>query len=444
MHFLDFFSDSPKFFIFEKDNNKTNFGGVLMIIYILAMSLITMYYIIDYKNAENYDIQYTKIMNFYNTDKIKDINNNDINRNPKLDLSFIIATSPFSENIKLFEWYEQKFFDENIVKNVTNFYIVVLYKCDDKNCNIPIENTWDLSFKFSMIYNTSITDHQNPISPMKKRYGLFSNYFYFDNRSELIPDYHVIKYSEKKGFFKKEEVLYSGYFENSRRYYWDNLIMPINGTYYKILQEFHIDNDHFIEEEYERKAKDIFDYIGIAFSFYSNGFFILKLIFGFYSKNFNNYKIMEKILSKNSNNNSVNYKKQLENYIISINSDSRPESCEDFDNNEKLIENPNFKKNEIIPSYNEEVDNESIIKLKKIRFVHFFLNNLYSKCCSRFKDQEILNICNKILYRYISLDSIAYNQILLENLFKDYKWNNPNLRNIYNNKLIIELKNHIT
>lgn len=173
MHFLDFFSDSPKFFIFEKDNNKTNFGGVLMIIYILAMSLITMYYIIDYKNAENYDIQYTKIMNFYNTDKIKDINNNDINRNPKLDLSFIIATSPFSENIKLFEWYEQKFFDENIVKNVTNFYIVVLYKCDDKNCKIPIENTWDLSFKFSMIYNTSITDHQNPISPMKKRYGFF-------------------------------------------------------------------------------------------------------------------------------------------------------------------------------------------------------------------------------------------------------------------------------
>ena len=54
-----------------------------------------------------------------------------------------------------------------------------------------------------MIYNTSITDHQNPISPMKKRYGLFSNYFYFDNRSELIPDYHVIKYSEKEGFFKK-------------------------------------------------------------------------------------------------------------------------------------------------------------------------------------------------------------------------------------------------
>ena len=218
--------------------------------------------------------------------------------------------------------------------------------------------------------------------------------------------------------------------------------MPINGTYYKILQEFHLNNDHLIEEQYERKAKDIFDYIGIVLSFYSNGFFILKLIFGFYSKNFNNYKIMEKIIRKN--NKSVNYKRPFENYINSINSNSRSESCESIDNNENLIENKSDKEKEFISSYNEEGDNESDIKLKKIRFVHFFLNNLYCKCCSRFRNQEILNICNKILYKYISLDSIAYNQILLENLFKDYKWNNPNLRNINNNNLIIELINHLT
>ena len=201
------------------------------------------------------------------------------------------------------------------------------------------------------------------------------------------------------------------------------------------------------EEEYEITEKEMFDYIGIVLSFYWNGFFILKLIFGFYSKNFNNYKIIERILSKNNtnNNNSVNSKRPLENYIISINSNSRSESCEDIDNNENLIENKTDKENELIPSYNEEEeDNKSDIKFKKIRFVHFFLNNLYCKCCSRFNNQEILNICNKILYRYISLDSIAYNQILLENLFKDYKWNNPNLRNINNDNLIIELRSHIT
>ena len=146
-----------------------------MIIYIVAMSLITVYYILDYKNAENYDIQYKKIINFHIIDLNKDINNNDMNRNPKLDLTFIIAKTPFSENIKLFEWYEQKFLDKNIVKNVTNFYIVVLYKCDDKNCTIPIENTWDLLFKFSMIYNTSIINHQNPTSAIEKSYALFYN-----------------------------------------------------------------------------------------------------------------------------------------------------------------------------------------------------------------------------------------------------------------------------
>ena len=123
--------------------------------------------------------------------------------------------------------------------------------------------------------------------------------------------------------------------------YLDSLIINIKGTYYKILQEIHINNDHLIEEEYERKAKDIFDYIGIVLSFYSNVFFILKLIFGFYSKNFNNYKIMEKILRKNDKNNSINYKRPLENYIISINSNSRSESCEDIDNNENLIEKNN-------------------------------------------------------------------------------------------------------
>ena len=238
MHFLDFFSDSPRFFIFEKDYNKTNFGGVLMVIYILAISLITAYYIIDYRNAENYDIQYKKIMNyfFYNSSDIDDINNNDINRNPTFELSFIIAKSPFSENIKLFEFYEKKFFDEVIIKNVTSFYVLALYKCDDENCTIPIKNTKYLDFKFSMIYNTSIINHQNQNSPLEKIYGIFYNYFYFDNRTEIIPDYHVIKYSEKKGFFKKEKEFYTGYFEKGKHLYWENLIMPINGHIIKFFK----------------------------------------------------------------------------------------------------------------------------------------------------------------------------------------------------------------
>lgn len=52
MNFLDFLSESPKLFIFQKEVNKTNFGGFLMLIYLIAMALITVYYIIDYKKEK--------------------------------------------------------------------------------------------------------------------------------------------------------------------------------------------------------------------------------------------------------------------------------------------------------------------------------------------------------------------------------------------------------
>ena len=38
------------------------------------------------------------------------------------------------------------------------------------------------------------------------------------------------------------------------------------------------------------------------------------------------------------------------------------------------------------------------------------------------------------------MDFIIYNQMKLENLFKDYKWNNPELNTIENNKMIVDLK----
>ena len=41
---------------------------------------------------------------------------------------------------------------------------------------------------------------------------------------------------------------------------------------------------------------------------------------------------------------------------------------------------------------------------------------------------------------YLSVESILYNQIMLENLFKDYNWNNQELNNIDNNEFIIKLK----
>ena len=38
------------------------------------------------------------------------------------------------------------------------------------------------------------------------------------------------------------------------------------------------------------------------------------------------------------------------------------------------------------------------------------------------------------------MDTIIYNQILLENLFKDYKWNNIELSDLRSNDLIEKFK----
>ena len=52
-------------------------------------------------------------------------------------------------------------------------------------------------------------------------------------------------------------------------------------------------------------------------------------------------------------------------------------------------------------------------------------------------------MCNNILAKYFSIENLVYNQFMLENLLKDYKWNNPDLNSINNIELIYKLKQMI-
>ena len=91
-----------------------------------------------------------------------------------------------------------------------------------------------------------------------------------------------------------------------------------------------------------------------------------------------------------------------------------------------------------------ENDIDEIRQLRKLHFFDFFLNNLYiNRICKKQKAQRIINGCNKILHKYASIDTIVYNQMLIENLVKDYKWNDPSLNNVENNSLFIELKTYL-
>ena len=57
MNALDFLSNSPNIFIFQKETNKTNFGGVLFLIYIIIMIFISLVYILDYALKDKFEIE---------------------------------------------------------------------------------------------------------------------------------------------------------------------------------------------------------------------------------------------------------------------------------------------------------------------------------------------------------------------------------------------------
>ena len=65
MRVLDFFSESPSIYIFQKEANKTKFGGFLFLLFSVLILLISssyiIYFLIDYKNGELYEIQSSTI-----------------------------------------------------------------------------------------------------------------------------------------------------------------------------------------------------------------------------------------------------------------------------------------------------------------------------------------------------------------------------------------------
>ena len=78
--------------------------------------------------------------------------------------------------------------------------------------------------------------------------------------------------------------------------------------------------------------------------------------------------------------------------------------------------------------------------LPKRAFFDFVFNTLYFKRCCKIEKQQLILACNDIIQKYYSFENILYNQIIFENLLKDYIWNRPVLKKIGYNFLISKLK----
>ena len=110
--------------------------------------------------------------------------------------------------------------------------------------------------------------------------------------------------------------------------------------------------------------------------------------------------------------------------------------------NEKEDNDENNKMNKEENNLEGKIEKEES-KLPKFRFIDFLFNNIYFNKKCKSNRQEIISKCNELISKYYSIDSILYNQLKLENLLKDYKWNNPELSKLDENKLVIQLKNLI-
>jgi len=466
MHGLDFLSGAPKTLIFEKGSNKTNFGGVLTIIYLIIVLIIIITYMVDYAVNPKYSVVYTYEHQFKPDKESIDKRYNNKDLNPKMSFNlkmgqginaehFVLAYSNPTTN----ETYYPKF-GETITENLYDLVLLVFYRCNTTKNNSEgvcelnddeIKKNYDMNlYELTFNYSGSKIDHQNSDSPLKEEYiqtdfTLSIN----DKISVFVLRWKTIKYTEERGI----AGLFDDWFGITNEYYgglfMDPLVYNIENP--ESFKERETDGLKIIgmiavnQEEpnnymdlYSRTKKGVFDPISSICSLALTVFNAFTFVYcGYYSDNFDNYKIVEKVLSKNKKR-PIKMKDVSDNIEISDDSDKKDALLNsNSDNNEEnKIENDKEKDQNSNNDINEK-EEERI--LPRLHFYDFLFNNFYSKKYCPSMKHDLLVTCNEIVSRYNSVDYILYNQIKLENLLKDYKWNNPKLNDVQNNELMKDL-----
>ena len=468
MNKLDFISRSPHVLIFGINSSKTNFGGIFTLIYLIIVLLISFAYLFDYAINSNYSFIYSKERKYMTEDEMNE-RKFDENLNPtiryNIRMTNINESNFFVLNMKgknigrIFE------LGENLENKIDDVFFALFYKCletEDNNCTIREEDQVNFNLYNIIINYTGFKiEHQNGDTPIVKDivYDLYritlNDKLFFSNLY-----WKIIKYTEEKGFlgaieklFGKNEVFYGGEFTNEIIYVdkFDYFKEIERRTKSKIFGVFQVITDNeTLFDTYIRKKIGIFDYISNICSLSLTIYNITAFLFcGYYSNSFDNYKIIDNILLKNQKYfPKENEEEKGDNNLIELSGDfNKKENLIGINsiNNEDnitLSQKGKEKKDENkFSNYGETNEKEKIIShqntriLPKLHFYDFIFNNIYSKKCCLSKKQEIINSCNELVSEYFTIDNIIYNQMKLENLFKDYKWNNPELNTIGNNKL---------
>ena len=454
---LDFISGAPKTFIFQQDSNKTNLGGILTVLFIIAMIVIIYAYLYEYFANDKYNVTYLFTEERYKGKEMFE-KLNDKRLFPEIIYSLDIDGNGIDyivDDLLILD-YDGKNIPlwTNLTSRVNDLYFEIYYKCKNENdCTYRDSDKRIDIIEFYIDYMGFICEHQSSDSPVKKGHRFKSFPFSIEERiNHYFFNWKIIKYEEESsisGMFKKTKEFYGGEFSKPEKFSSPpEVVIKFNKTneknneteYFRLVTTigfFQMDN--FISyDKYTRNRVSIWSSISDICALISSLYGIVTFIFcGFYSNSFDNYKIIEKIVSSTS---SLHMKEEqpkehieLANRIESDKGDTLIEVNEDKDD-KNIIDDDNIKKN-------TDLDSRPLFKIPKFHFYDFLYNNIYSdNCCKTSPTQEVLSACNDIITKYYSIDAVIYNQLRLENLFRDYKWNNPKLNNITNNDLISQIK----
>ena len=112
MKAIDFLNSSPHYFIFQKESNKTNFGGILFLIFLILMFFISLLYILDYALNEKYEIENYTVDTYEKID-YSQLDKLDFSPEINQEVSFIIKV--------VFNYYEGFYIDKNEL--IDNFFL---------------------------------------------------------------------------------------------------------------------------------------------------------------------------------------------------------------------------------------------------------------------------------------------------------------------------------
>ena len=332
MNRLDFLSLSPSFYIFRNEANKTTFGGILFLIFMILMIFISFAYIYDFAVNDKYEITCNTIKTYTYNGIVSDQYNKI--PDPSTDFEIEVVTTndyiDMSEQLSIIYWdndsKEQVIktssydYNDNTKEGFYKYYMLkwkpselhfkIVYNCGEEKCKeieeymLPkmmsvkinpkkfiLDNYVPIPVRFLDIYDDGLSLDLNEEGYFQYKYATFASTW----TSSSYREQKGISRIFNKLFNINDEYLF-GNFEQSYTTYgkvdFYNFIEDENSIK---LTEVNT-NLNSIYTEYKRNKIEFTDVLSTIGALFSTINFVFAAVFKYYSKNFDNYNIVQKVL----------------------------------------------------------------------------------------------------------------------------------------------------